>query len=398
MDNYQLLFLFTLSLLTFRTTCHSPDDCVNGTSTHTHSRRKRYVVFPEGSTYSVAFCLQWGLFSNDNNIFTEAVNWALSYDLPNATIRTPDTKRLVVPYILRRNRRDLYQSLEVAMNSAGLEGRTCIERGLCEAAQRLKPRGSLGEEILRVVFLNSVACDVFIRYIVIMDNYQPLFLILCALIFFYATCQSVYEGENDKRVSRRRRYVVFPLGSTFSLAFSNRMSAVVGSNAFISGMNWAVAFDLPNHTLRNPRTNRVSPPLFRRQKRELYRRLETAMDSAGVDGRTCIKKALCEAAQRLKVRSNLWEEIMRVLFTLPLEEVDIYEPIEHHTYDAAHRRGLSKRNCLQFYRACTFSLIDMVIGLFADTWIVNMITENEFISCKRRKYFDAFLANAPVLA
>nr|AGM32125.1 hypothetical protein [Coptotermes formosanus] len=209
---------------------------------------------------------------------------------------------------------------------------------------------------------NSVACDVFIRYIVIMDNYQPLFLILCALIFFYATCQSVYEGENDKRVSRRRRYVVFPLGSTFSLAFSNRMSAVVGSNVFISGMNWAVAFDLPNHTLRNPRTNRVSPPLFRRQKRELYRRLETAMDSAGVDGRTCIKKALCEAAQRLKVRSNLWEEIMRVLFTLPLEEVDIYEPIEHHTYDAAHRRGLSKRNCLQFYRACTFSLIDMVIG------------------------------------
>jgi ABC-type Na+ transport system ATPase subunit NatA len=37
--------------------------------------------------------------------------------------------------------------------SAGLKGRICIERGLCEAAQRLKPGGSLGEEILRVVFL-----------------------------------------------------------------------------------------------------------------------------------------------------------------------------------------------------------------------------------------------------
>jgi hypothetical protein len=70
-------------------------------------------------------------------------------------------------------------------------------------------------------YRNSVACDVFIRYIVIMDNYQPLFLILCALIFFYATCQSVYEGENDKRVSRRRRYVVFPLGSTFSVSYRN---------------------------------------------------------------------------------------------------------------------------------------------------------------------------------
>jgi hypothetical protein len=36
---------------------------------------------------------------------------------------------------------------------------------------------------------------------------------------------------------------------------------------------------------------------------------------AGVDGRTCIKKALCEAAQRLKVGASLWEEIMRVIFT-----------------------------------------------------------------------------------
>lgn len=195
-----------------------------------------------------------------------------------------------------------------------------------------------------------------------MDNYQTLFLILFALIFFHTTCQSFYEAENDITVSRRKRLVVFPLGSTFSLAFSNRVSTLVGGNIFTTGMNWAVAFDLPNHTLRNPHPKEMSPSLLRRQRRELYRRLETAMDSAGVDGRTCIKKALCEAAQRLKAGANLWEEIMRVLFTLPLEEVDIYEPIEHHTYDAAHRRGLSKGSCLQFYRTCRYSLIDMVIG------------------------------------
>jgi hypothetical protein len=63
------------------------------------------------------------------------------------------------------------------------------------------------------------------------------------------------------------------------LAFSNRVSTLVGGNIFTTGMNWAVAFDLPNHTLRNPHPKEMSPSLLRRQRRELYRRLETAMDS-----------------------------------------------------------------------------------------------------------------------
>jgi hypothetical protein len=64
----------------------------------------------------VAFCLEFGLFPNDN-IYTESIVIALSYDLPNATIRDPQTHRLEVPFMLRRNRRNLYQSLEVTMNS-----------------------------------------------------------------------------------------------------------------------------------------------------------------------------------------------------------------------------------------------------------------------------------------
>jgi hypothetical protein len=65
----------------------------------------------------IAFCVQWGLLDADPMIFTEAVNWAVSYELPNQTIRNPDTNRLEVPYILRRNRRELYQRMEVAMDS-----------------------------------------------------------------------------------------------------------------------------------------------------------------------------------------------------------------------------------------------------------------------------------------
>lgn len=64
------------------------------------------------------------------------------------------------------------------------------------------------------------------------------------------------------------------------LAFSYKIRTVAGGNIFTTGLNWAVAFDLPNHTLRDPHTKRIIPPvILRRQRRELYRRLETAMNS-----------------------------------------------------------------------------------------------------------------------
>jgi len=59
----------------------------------------------------------------------------------------------------------------------------------------------------------------------------------------------------------------------FQLAFSNKVSTVVGGNVFTGGMNWAVALDLPNHTLRSPCRNMASPLLLRRQRREQYTRL-----------------------------------------------------------------------------------------------------------------------------
>ena len=71
----------------------------------TLSRRKRYVVFPEGSSFSVSeswrilddnYCffiviLFWNQIAlcmtvhtlTPDNIFTEGLNWGISYDLPN---------------------------------------------------------------------------------------------------------------------------------------------------------------------------------------------------------------------------------------------------------------------------------------------------------------------------
>jgi hypothetical protein len=68
---------------------------------------------------------------------------------------------------------------------------------------------------------SAQACDASVCYSAVMDNYQVFFLTLLALIFFHTSCQTFYDGDNDITVPRRKRYVVFPLGSTFSVSCSN---------------------------------------------------------------------------------------------------------------------------------------------------------------------------------
>ncbi|XP_033610442.1 uncharacterized protein LOC111872145 isoform X2 [Cryptotermes secundus] len=148
------------------------------------------------------------------------------------------------------------------------------------------------------------------------------------LLVFHTTCRS-YDGVNDMpTLSRRKRYIVFPEGSTFSIAFCTTWKTLTDDlDIYTIGLNWAISYELPNQTIRDPETHRIVPPFhLRRRRGELYQRLEAAMDA------------------------------------LPLEKVDVYEPREHHDYDAAHRRGLLNRDCLQLYPECTVSLIDMVLG------------------------------------
>ncbi|KYN32319.1 hypothetical protein ALC56_13176 [Trachymyrmex septentrionalis] len=198
------------------------------------SRKRRYVVFPEGSTFSVkrnriivqlnvlqvALCLTVHTLTPDD-VFTEGLNWGISYDLPNESkpalepfleLRNDkhktsnkhdrygstmianrygalnskwnnNVRQYFIPgkkkyrkseyyYLQRRHRRELYNKLEVIMNAEidlyiihtfteaflfsfrmGFDGRTCILRALCEASQRLMPKGNtLIEEMMRISF------------------------------------------------------------------------------------------------------------------------------------------------------------------------------------------------------------------------------------------------------
>lgn len=103
------------------------------------SRHKRYLAFPEGSSFSVrilnvmiviliaklirykvAFCGTFGYIGNPNYIYISwAINYAVAYDLPNETwviAHENLTKQKPKPEMQRRHRRDLYNKLEVVID------------------------------------------------------------------------------------------------------------------------------------------------------------------------------------------------------------------------------------------------------------------------------------------
>ncbi|XP_012284515.1 uncharacterized protein LOC105701932 [Orussus abietinus] len=246
------------------------------------------------------------------------------------------------------------------------------------------------------------------------------------LALFFGVASS--GDRKDSSLSRRKRYVVFPEGSSFSVAFCMTVHTLSPDNIFTEGVNWGISYDLPNESkaalepLLEFKSDKIEPPKGglkippgyggyyyknhdfknpfdypswnkwnsegaswkhgvppakkrytkheyyynqRRHRRELYNKLEVIMNAMGFDGRSCILRALCEASQRLMPKgSSLVEEMMRIAFSLPLKRVFSFEPSSHHEYTGAHKAGQEGRNCVAMFPGCSFSLVDMALGRY----------------------------------
>ncbi|XP_034935102.1 uncharacterized protein [Chelonus insularis] len=241
-------------------------------------------------------------------------------------------------------------------------------------------------------------------------------LTLC--IFVYVLCATNLVQTEERSLSRRKRYVVFPEGSSFSIALCMTVHTLTPDNIFTEGVNWGISYDLPNESkpalepLLQLRKDHITSKkdwynkkntgqwaknensfkywnkkgyyntldnrkkyyyrksdldyFKRRHRRELYNKLEVIMNAMGFDGRSCILRALCEASQRLMPKGNtLVEEMMRIAFSLPLKRILLpHEPEEHEIYTNAHRAGYDSVRCDAMFSGCSFSLIDMALGKY----------------------------------
>ncbi|CAG9565946.1 unnamed protein product [Danaus chrysippus] len=200
--------------------------------------------------------------------------------------------------------------------------------------------------------------------------YNSLTNVVFVICLCVGTICAVSNGDT-RILSRRKRYVAFPEGSSFSCAGCMTVG-VIGQPAptsapgtFTFGLNWGIAYELPNNTetalfYRSKKHKSIAQ---RRSRRELYEKLEVILDNMGYSGRQCILKTLCETTQRIVPHGgNMIEEIFRTLFTMPMTKVLPTEPLEHTIYDAAHRLGSLLKSCDTFN--CPLSLVDLAKGYY----------------------------------
>ncbi|XP_041766406.1 uncharacterized protein LOC121590636 [Anopheles merus] len=177
------------------------------------------------------------------------------------------------------------------------------------------------------------------------------------------------DTEHGKVLSRRKRFIVFPEGSSFSVAVCMTIGLYGNPNyQFVSwALNWGIAYNLPNQTLSfQKEMTEPKPMVQRRFRRDLYQKLEVIMDSMGYDGRDCILRALCESSQYFGGKGqNMVAEMLRTLFSYPKQKVLSFEHADHRLYDEAHRKGRNMAPCQSLYGNCQFSLLELALGKYS---------------------------------
>ncbi|XP_023161864.2 uncharacterized protein LOC111593377 [Drosophila hydei] len=177
-----------------------------------------------------------------------------------------------------------------------------------------------------------------------------------------------------KLLSRQKRYLAFPEGSSVSAAICLTIGMIGNPDVdYLSwAVNWGVAYDLPNHNWviqhAHGFANLTKPMLQRRSRRSFYDEIHSAFDHMGFNGRACVARALCESAKYLHApgqRGNMLEELVRAVLSMPTSPVAAYEPQAHHHYDRIYRRSKRhSRDCNELYPGCQFSLLALALGKY----------------------------------
>uniref|UniRef100_B3P735 GG12344 n=1 Tax=Drosophila erecta TaxID=7220 RepID=B3P735_DROER len=306
------------------------------------SRGKRFVAFPQGSSASGAVCLTTGVIGNPNLLYLSlGINWGVAYDLPNVTWVLQNahgwtTKKSAQAQIKRRHRRELYGRLETMIDSRDLWSPPTLMTMMERADDSTTSTSDSSPESL-------------------------------------VTSSHLLHRRWQRVLSRPKRYLSFPEGSSFSVAVCFTVGIIgnpyYGYNSF--GLNWGVAYDLPNTTwvlqhLHGFATHPVAPAVLRRRSRSaIYRQIESVVDNMGYNGRDCILRTLCESRQYFqRTKMSMVGEMLRTIFSLPKQRIftrELHENADIVHYDQAYRNAHSD-DCTQYN--CHFSLLELAFGKY----------------------------------
>ncbi|KAL1117530.1 hypothetical protein AAG570_003846 [Ranatra chinensis] len=134
--------------------------------------------------------------------------------------------------------------------------------------------------------------------------------------------------------TRNRRYLAFPKGSSLQLVYCFIVSALGANDLFTIGITVGIAWEIPTN-LRKYLYYNTPHQLHARDRRHIYRKVETFIGKLGEDGRGCVLRTICETANNNSSsfgKPNFLRKILQTIFSFPLVEA---EDVHHEVYNKA---------------------------------------------------------------
>ncbi|KAL2719237.1 hypothetical protein V1478_011656 [Vespula squamosa] len=153
-----------------------------------------------------------------------------------------------------------------------------------------------------------------------------------------------------RMLSRQKRYLIFPEGSNLQLVYCLTIGAYGRNDDLVMGLTAALAWELPSKV-----DSKISDLLHRRSRSVMFPKVEAFLQSTGIDGRSCVMKALCEAGQRHPSeigKGTFVQELLHAIFTLP-RDGGKFECSKDRPYERAYQNG---GNCEKLYPTCRHSI------------------------------------------
>ncbi|XP_049939090.1 uncharacterized protein LOC126413234 [Schistocerca serialis cubense] len=164
---------------------------------------------------------------------------------------------------------------------------------------------------------------------------------------------------------RFRRSLVFPMQSGIvQLLIGFGTPIPIPRNAMTLGLVMKYTYNVP---VNGSVYLQPYSLLARRNSRwSIYTTLSDFLTRLGIDGRNCLLRAICEAAEKPFTRvGGLAEDILHILLT-PSSTVEDTGELPEREFHAAERHGKSDRGCDHYRRTCDFDLLALISSLHHD--------------------------------
>ncbi|XP_066904477.1 uncharacterized protein [Halyomorpha halys] len=94
-------------------------------------RKKRWLVFPKGSSLQLVYCFLVSTFGTRDGIFVIGITVGLAWEIPQnfRSFLIKEAKEKIES----RHRRELYSKIRLLLDRQGVDGMYCILRAICES-------------------------------------------------------------------------------------------------------------------------------------------------------------------------------------------------------------------------------------------------------------------------